>query len=297
MKSPQIEVASTDVPSINRRKPSRVGGWLIGIILGLLLAVYITSFFLDGIIRPRIEANMNSGLKGYHVTLGHAHLQLIGLSLSLEHLVVSQGAHPVPPVADFPLIQFRIHWRALLHGHVLANVRLASPKIHIDLAQRSTERADKTPVHDRGWQDALQNAYPFKINRLVVSDGDVSYRDTSGAKPLHIANLNFVSDNIRNISEPDILYPSSFRAKMTVFDTGVLSLEGRANYLMKPFPGMVTRYRISHVPLSAVTPASKHINLTVKGGTFSSEGSIEYSPKVTNVDVRELEIDSADLTY
>jgi len=276
MKSPQIEVASTDVPSINRRKPSRVGGWLIGIILGLLLVIYITSFFLDGIIRPRIEANMNNGMKGYHVTLGHAHLQLIGLRLSLDNLIVAQEAHPVPPVADFPSIEFRIHWRALLSGHVLANVRLSSPKIHINLAQLSSERQNKTPARDRGWQDALQDAYPFKINRFVISDGDITYLDKSGAKPLHITKLNFVSDNIRNISEPDNLYPSSFRARMTVFDTGVLSLQGRANYLMKPFPGMTTRYVITRVPLSTVTPASKHINLIVKGGTFSSEGSIEY---------------------
>src|SRR5271170_7037424 len=106
MKSPQTESASTDVPITTRSMSSRIGGWLIGIILGLLLVVYITSFFLDGIIRPRIEANMNSGLKGYHVTLGHAHLQLIGLRLTLSRLVVVQEAHPAPAIAEFPLIRF-----------------------------------------------------------------------------------------------------------------------------------------------------------------------------------------------
>jgi hypothetical protein len=106
-----------------------------------------------------------------------------------------------------------------------------------------------------------------------------------------------VTDNIRNINQPDHPYPSTLRASMTVFETGSLRLDGRANYLMKPFPGVITRYVITRVPLSAVTPASKHINLIVKGGTFSSEGTVEYSPKTTDVDVRELEIDTVDLTY
>jgi hypothetical protein len=37
--------------------------------------------------------------------------------------------------------------------------------------------------------------------------------------------------------------------------------------------------------------------MIIKGGTLSSEGTIEYSPKVTNVDVRNATINSVDLTY
>jgi hypothetical protein len=37
-------------------------------------------------------------------------------------------------------------------------------------------------------------------------------------------------------SEPEKVYSSGFRATTVVFDKGKLTLEGRANYLMKPFP-------------------------------------------------------------
>jgi len=66
---------------------------------------------------------------------------------------------------------------------------------------------------------------------------------------------------------------------------------------MKPFPGMITDYVLRDAPLSAVSPASKHVNLTVQGGTLSSDGTLEYSPKVTNVNVRNATIDKVGITY
>ena len=65
----------------------------------LLLALFIVSFFLDGIIRPRIETAMNEKLKGYHTTLPHAHLQILGGRLTLSGLRIIQEHHPKPPVA------------------------------------------------------------------------------------------------------------------------------------------------------------------------------------------------------
>jgi uncharacterized protein DUF748 len=276
---------------------ARVALWAGAIILLILIGLFIASFFLDGFLRPRLEARMNTSLKGYHVTLGRAHLQLLDLGLTLQQLVVQQDAHPHPPVADFPLIRFHLHWAALLSGHVLASVGIWNPQIHVNLPQLATEARSKTPLRERGWQDALESVYPFKINRLVIHAADIVYIDTKGSKPLHFANLNFTSDNIRNIKEPDNVYPSSFSGNMTIFGSGRLTVNGRANYLMKPYPGFVTNYVISSVPLGAVTPASQHVNILITGGTLSSSGTVEHSPAVTNVKVRNATIDSVNLSY
>jgi hypothetical protein len=276
---------------------ARVALWTGVIIALILIGLFIGSFFLDGFLRPRLEARMNASLKGYHVTLYHAHLQLLNLRLTLERLIVVQDAHPSPPVAEFPLIRFHIHWAALISGHVLASVGIWNPQVHIDLAQLVTEARSKTPLRKRGWQDALESVYPFRINRLAIHDGDIVYIDTQNSKPLHLAKLNFITDNIRNINEPNNVYPSSFSGSMAIFGSGRLTVNGRANYLMKPYPGFVTNYVITHVPLGAVTPASQHINILITGGILSSNGTIEYSPAVTNVKVRNATIDSVNLSY
>jgi hypothetical protein len=281
----------------HRSVARRILSWFLGGIAVLMICAFIVSFFLDSLIRPRIEANMNGSLKGYVATLPDAHLQLLGLRLTLRNLTIAQLANPRPPVATFPLMRFRIDWKSLLFGRVVADVLLEHPAFRIDEAQFATERKDPTSLRQKGWQDALQNAYPFKINRFVVDGGDIVYVEAGARKPLHISDLDFVSDNIRSVEAPNNRYPSWFRASMTIFDRGRMSLQGRANYLMKPFPGAETQYTVTDVPVDAMTTASHHINVAISGGTFSSDGFLEYSPRVTNVDVHNVTVDAINVTY
>src|SRR5216683_3207610 len=58
--------------------------WIGGIFAALIVALFIASFFLDGMIRARTQAAMNQKLKGYHVALARAHLQLVGGFLTLN---------------------------------------------------------------------------------------------------------------------------------------------------------------------------------------------------------------------
>src|SRR5580704_4180245 len=89
---------------------SRVAGWVIGTLAVLVVAVFAASYFLDPIVRSRVENTMNQKLVGYHTSLGHAHIQLLSATLILNDLVVKQDANPSPPVADFPQAKFDIQW-------------------------------------------------------------------------------------------------------------------------------------------------------------------------------------------
>jgi hypothetical protein len=149
--------------------------WVGGLLTTLIVALLVASFFLDDIVRARTQAAMNQKLKGYHVTLRHAHLQLVGGMLTLNGLEVFQQAHPHPPVADVSMMRFHIQVKELFARRVVADVLLSRPKIHIDQTQLLTEKKDKVPLRQKGWQDALEAAYPFKINRLTIDDGDVVY--------------------------------------------------------------------------------------------------------------------------
>jgi hypothetical protein len=293
---------SNELPADSRsgaKRPllARIALWAAGVLAIIALALFIVSFFLDGIIRPRIQAAMNRQLKGYSVTLGHAHLQLLNLNLALKRLVVVQNAHPSPPVANFPSIRFHLKWDDLFSGNVVAGVKFSKPHIHINRPQLAAEAESKTSLRQRGWQDAIEAAYPFKIDRLVIRGGDVTYIDSPKAKPLHLSEVSFLSNNIRNIREPNYAYPSTFSGSMRVFGSGRLSVDGRANYLMEPYPGLAANYSISGAPLSDLTTASKHVNVIVAGGTLSSDGYVEYSPKTTAVRVRNAVIDKAELLY
>jgi hypothetical protein len=268
-----------------------------GLIAAIIIAVFIVSFFLDGFIRTRTERAMNEKLKGYHVTLGHAHLQLLGGSLTLRDLKIVQEEHPHPPVANFRLMRFSIEWSQLFFGRVVANVLVWHPFVHVDQTQFHAEKESKVPVRQKGWQDALESVYPFKINRLKIDDGNFTYIQDTKTPPLHLEHFNFLAENIRNIHSPNSVYPSSIYADLVIFGQGEAKIDGRANFLMEPFPGVEANYSVRDVPLTAVSPEIKNINLLIKGGILESRGYIEYSPKVTNVRVDDAALDKMDVIY
>ena len=92
---------------------SRVAGWIIGTLAILVVAVFIASYFLDPMLRTRVESAMNQKLVGYHTSLNHAHVQLLSGTLILTGLVVKQDTHPTPSVADLAKMEFNIQWREL----------------------------------------------------------------------------------------------------------------------------------------------------------------------------------------
>jgi hypothetical protein len=284
-------------PDARAYRKHRLLFWIGGIFAMLILALFITSFFLDNIIRARTKAAMNQNLKGYHVALAHAHLQLVGGILTLNGLKVIQQAHPHPEVADVAMMRFHIQVKELFSRRVVADVLLSHPKVHIDQTQLVAQKKDKVPLRQKGWQDALEAAYPFKINRFTIENGDVVYIQDAVNPPLHLAKLNFTTDNIRNIHASNNIYPSRFHANLVIFDTGRATIDGHANYLEEPFPGARAQYTIANVPVSAFDPEIREINIAVSGGRLSSSGLLEYSPKVTRVQVDNATIDRVALGY
>jgi Domain of Unknown Function (DUF748) len=285
------------VSSVSAYRKHPILFWIGGIFAALIVALFVASFFLDDMIRARTEVAMNQKLKGYHVALGHAHLQLVGGILTLSRVKIIQQAHPSPPVADVQMMRFRVQVKELFSRRVVADVLLSRPKVHIDQTQLVSEKNDPVPMRKKGWQDALEAAYPFKINSFSIDDGDVVYIQDAVSPPLHLARLNLTTDNIRNIHAPDNSYPSKFHANLVIFDTGRATIDGHANFLEEPFPGARAKYTIENVPLSAFDPEIRQINIAVSGGKLASNGLLEYSPKVTRVEVDNATVDKVALGY
>ena len=82
-----------------------------------------------------------------------------------------------------------------------------------------------------------------------------------------------------------------------MFEQGRLEADGKANFLAEPYPGMRVSYRVSDIPLDAVSPASMNVNLIVHGGVLASQGVLEYSPKIARVEVDDATLDKVDVTY
>lgn len=298
-----MAVAAHSVPSAEQPTPapvgrrSRIAGWVIATLAVLVVAVFIASYLLDPILRTRLEGAMNERLIGYQTRLDRAHVQLLSGTLTLSGLVVSQNAHPTPPVAVLPQMKFSIQWRELLSGRIVADLLLTHPNVHINLTQLRAEKADPVPLSKKGWQDAVEAIYPFKINLLRIENGEATYIDTDPQRPLHLSAISIRADNIRNIHYRGDIYPSPFHADSIVFERGRMTIDGKANFLATPFPGILASYQVVQIPLNKFEPEVQRANLHVYNGILQSKGVVEYSPKIARVDVDNAAIDGIHLDY
>jgi hypothetical protein len=272
---------------------------VLAVVVAATLAVLaVVDSLLDEPLRRRTEARLNGSLRGYSVQLGGLDFHVIGGSLDLYDLVVRQNANPEPPVARFPRLSASIHWRVLFtSARVVADLLLDRPALRVNRRQLLTENRDRVPVSERGWQEALEAIYPFKINIFRIREGELVYVDDDPNRPLRLSAVQLVARNIRNIDSPDRTYPSDLRVAATVCDGGRLELDGRADFLAVPYPGVRADLTLQGIALGYFKPVAARYNVQVNAGSLSGRGTLEYAPSVRTVHLRELEVDGVEADY
>jgi hypothetical protein len=266
-------------------------------ILLILLAIVLLPTLLNEPLRRMMERNANSRLEGYTLQIGKLRIHPLSFSLDLLDLVIVQASQPDPPMARIPVFTATVHWRALLHRRLVADVLFDRPQLHITLPQAREEVRDPVGVHERGWQEALLEIYPLKVNLLRIRNGEVVYVDRGPFKPLELSQVNFRADNIRNVWSPDHVYPSDLHLDAMVFGQGRLAVDGAANFLAVPHPGVKGTIALDQVRVDYFRPLLEKVHLTSDSGVFSAEGEVEYAPAVQSVHLTRVVLERANLQY
>ena len=280
------------------RRISRRWLWLSGVLAGLVVATAAVSWSGDESVRRYMEREINSRLTGYTVSLRAVHVHPWAVSLELVDASISQDANPQLPVALIRSLTAGLHWRALLHGKIVADVTFDRPSLYVNLKNFRTEATSDVALKDRGWQGALEAVtLDLKIDHLRVREGDLTYIDAGPFKPLRVSRLNATADNIRNIRFKDRVYPSDIRVEGVVFDAGRLSVDGRANFLAEPHPGVLAAIQLDQVEIDYFKPIVRRYNVSVTRGTLSAAGTVEYAPSVTRLILERVRLERAHIDY
>lgn len=272
---------------------------LVAAVGGLFFVLFFAAAVLiDEPLRAYVERQMNRSLKGYTVRIGSLNFHPIGFSVELADVRVVRDDEPDPPVATITRWTASLHWRALLSGRLVNDQYIEQPRFHITRTLARQEAEDDRPVKDRGWQDAVQSVYPFKINQVRIADGELTYIDEAKPeRPLRSRHIALHASNIRNVQSADQDYPSAFTLNGTLFESGHIRLGGRADFLAEPHVAIKADLLIDGVSLGSLMPVTSRYNIQLSGGTLSGEGSVEYAPSVKVVNLKRLTIDGLHLDY
>src|SRR5262245_50243307 len=200
--------------------------------VALILFPVIASVFVDEPLRGYLERKINYSLKGYTVSIERVRFHPIGFALELENLVLARNERMDLPIASIPRWRASLQWKALLFGRLVNDHYIERPTLRITRTLATQEADDEVSVADRGWQDAVESIYPFKINEVMIADADLTYLDESNPeRPLRFQHVNVYASNIRNVHSRDQHYPSTLFLDGTLFDSGRIRVDGHADFL------------------------------------------------------------------
>jgi hypothetical protein len=279
------------------KKTTRIAARVAGIIFLLLVIAVVAAFFIDEPLRRRMEARLNAALQGYTVTIGRLDFHPIGLSLDLEEATIVQNDNPEPPVAHIPVLSASVDWRAMLFGRVVADFQIDSPTIYINRRQAKKEIDDEVPIKERGWQQALEEIYPLKINEFVIYNGEVTYVDEGPFRPLELTGVNLRAENIRNVRSAQGVYPSPVHMEAIVFGMGKALVDGNADFLAEPHVSFKTELTLENIALDYFKPLIEPHNLAVHKGMLSANGNMEYAANTKYVNIGEIRVRDANAEY
>ena len=118
------------------------------------------------------------------------------MALELENLVLVRDEQPDLPIANIPKWTARVDWEALLSGRLVNDQYIERPTFRITRTLAKQEAQDEVPVAERGWQEAVESIYPFKINQVRIVDADLTYLDET-------------SDETSALKFKELLWPAS----------------------------------------------------------------------------------------
>jgi hypothetical protein len=272
--------------------------WIGGGLAALLALLIVASFFIDEPLRRHMERQLNASVKGYRFSVGKLDFHPFGFSIDLEKVKVVQESAPEPPVATLDKWHASLEWKALLFGRLVNDHRIERPVLHLTRTQAKKEAEDEVPVEDKGWQDAVEAVYPFKVDRFEIVDGDVTYVDESQpSKPLRFSHIQLLATNIRNVRSPDRVYPSELHFDGDLFEQGHLRMTGHANFLARPHLGIQAEFHLGTTPLEPLLPVSGRFNVQIHKGTVAADGKIEYAPQTKLAELKQLTLDGVHMDY
>ena len=288
-------------PSIRRVAPRRRSRWRWPLVVAAscLVLLFAATYFGDEPVRRAMEAKMNGKLKGYTASIGHAHLSLFGLSVTLRNVSVAQQANPDPPVISVPHLKASVQWKELLTLHLVADFLFDRPRLNVNRPQLLKEVADAVPVKRArlagggGVDLPAEDQPPSDRGRRTSRTSTTRRRE-----PLRVTHLDVRATNIRNIHSKAHVYPSPVEATGVILGTGQGLRPGtrelpRGAFSRRPRPVRPERRpRSRRSGRSSPGPTS-----IVKGGIVSTSGEIESAPGIQLVHVHDLAVRKVTIDY
>lgn len=244
-------------------------GRKLWIILAVIVALLVVGrLMLPGYVLKYVNRKLDE-LPQYdgHVAEVNIHLIRGAYTIKGVDIVKTVANKPPEPFVAADSIDLSVDWSELFHGAIVGEIYFDRARLNFIKAE--TDEQSQTGI-DNSWTKVVQDLFPFRINRFVIEDSQITYQEPDAKPPidLRITNLLAVATNLTNTREIVTKLPAALKARGSTIGGGDIALALKFNPL-EAEPTFDLNLALTNVDMTALNPFLKaYAKVDVKRGSF-----------------------------
>jgi len=253
---------------VTRRWVTLSGLSRAGLVLLVILGVggVFLWFYVPIEVRDSINQRL-AHLPDYKGHVGKVKINILTLSVDIIDVdLIKRSADLKYPLFFSHQINVAVHWEALMHGNLRNTVTIYEPTLNFIAGP--SEGSSQLSVTDLITE--IKNLALFKINRLIVTNGDVYFHDFHSEPPLSIDmdEVEVTASNLTNGNRSSSHLPCEIVATGRPLRAGTLDLKVLSN-LDLAAPTFSEQLEVKKVPATTLNAGmQKYLNVRAKSGTI-----------------------------
>jgi Domain of Unknown Function (DUF748) len=228
------------------RRSTHLARWFV-----IVAVVLITCrLALPYVVKAYVNHLLNEG-HDYTGQVGGIQMELWRGGYQIRQIKILKRTGGIPsPLFSASLIDLSIQWRELFHGAVVGKVALEKPQVNFVMGSTPGQTQVGT---NESWNKILQGLFPFNLNRVAITNGQIHFQNPSSQPPvdIYLSQLSATATNLTNTRDLKQQLPSGLRASGTTIGGGRLDFGLRMN-LQKPEPTFQLNCSLTNVTLTAL---------------------------------------------
>lgn len=201
------------------RRSAKAALGLVVLLIGLRIAL---PFIVLHVLNDRL-----SKMDGYWGRVQDVDISLIRGAYALDGLrIVKRGSDAPEPFLTIPRTDISIQWGAIFDGKIVAEIVMQHPTLNFIVEGGGVE---EQTGEENDWRQTVDDMVPLTINRLVIRQGEVHYRDY-GNQPevdLRMDRIALVARGLSTERRRGEVLPARLHADARVQRSGRLVVDSR----------------------------------------------------------------------
>jgi hypothetical protein len=253
--------------SMKHRRRIGWGWWTAGAFVVILIAARLSlPYFVT-----RYVNKVLAEIPGYYGTIYDVDINLYRGAYVIDSLKLFKvDGNKRIPFVNIPVSDLSVDWGALFDGEVVGEAVFRGPVINFIGGNKSNKTQNQTG-EDVDWTEPIKKLVPFRVNRLEVRDGTMTFHDftTKPKVDISLKQLEMVATNLTNASDQPERLPSTITLSGTSIGGGNMKLDMQINVL-KEIPDLDMDMRFENVDMKALNDFFRaYAGVDVSSGNFN----------------------------